>query len=74
MIRGLDSFREYFKNFSDSYVIVGGVATYLILKELDPAKPKATKDIDMVLFAKEDNSFIKRLKEYLKEGEWTEPR
>lgn len=70
MIKGLNKFKEFFRDYTGSYVIVGGVATFLILNELDPVKPKATKDIDMVIFAKEDNEFIERLKLFLNHGEY----
>jgi len=26
MVRGLDTFREYFKDYADNYVIIGGTA------------------------------------------------
>ncbi|MFT5274935.1 MAG: hypothetical protein ACI9J2_001469, partial [Saprospiraceae bacterium] len=33
MVRGLDHFREYFKDFQDSYALIGGVACDLAMGE-----------------------------------------
>jgi hypothetical protein len=69
-VRGLDSFKDHFGEFEDSYVIIGGVATFLLLKELDALKPKVTKDVDMVLFGRNDEKFLAKLKEYISLAEY----
>ena len=33
MIDGLDKFQEYFQYFQDNYVIIGGLASYLLLDD-----------------------------------------
>ncbi len=48
MVRGLNKFREYFKAFPDSYVVIGGTACDLILTEAGLVA-RATKDIDIIL-------------------------
>jgi len=48
MVRGLDKFRDYFKNFTGSYVIIGGTACDVAINEAG-LKPRATKDIDIIL-------------------------
>ena len=48
MIRGFESFKEWFKGYEDGYVIIGGTACDLIMSEEDMPF-RATKDIDMVL-------------------------
>lgn len=48
MIRGFDSFKEWFKGYENEYVIIGGTACDLIMSEEDMSF-RATKDIDMVL-------------------------
>lgn len=48
MVKGLDKFREVFKNFSNNYVIIGGTACDVLLTGTD-MKPRATDDIDMIL-------------------------
>ncbi len=48
MVRGLDIFKEYFKEYADNYVIIGGTACDIIIDEAG-FKPRATKDIDIIL-------------------------
>ena len=48
MIRGFESFKEWFKGYEDGYVIIGGTACDFIMSEEDMPF-RATKDIDMVL-------------------------
>jgi len=68
MIRGLDYFREYFKEFQDSYVLIGGVACYLALDEAG-LDFRATKDLDIVLCAEAmDVAFVSKFWEFVKEG------
>lgn len=47
-VKGLDRFKEYFLDFKDNYVIIGGTACSVILRNAD-MQPRATKDIDMIL-------------------------
>jgi hypothetical protein len=46
MVKGLDIFREHFKDFQDSYVLIGGVACYLAMEEAGVAF-RATKDLEL---------------------------
>ena len=48
MIRGLDIFRDYFSDFQEQYVIIGGAACDIVFYDSDSSF-RATKDIDMVL-------------------------
>ena len=48
-MRGLDRFNEYFAGHTSDYVVIGGAACDLLLKDT-PVNVRATKDIDMVLF------------------------
>lgn len=48
MVRGLDTFREYFKGFEEQYVLIGGAACD-ILFESNEGQFRATRDLDMVL-------------------------
>lgn len=45
---GLDRFREYFANFSECYVLIGGAASYLMM-DAAGIEFRATKDLDIVL-------------------------
>lgn len=48
MVRGLDTFREYFRGFEEQYVLIGGAACD-ILFESNAGQFRATRDLDMVL-------------------------
>ncbi len=48
MVRGFDTFREYFKGFEEQYVLIGGAACD-ILFESNEGQFRATRDLDMVL-------------------------
>lgn len=48
MVRGFNSFKEWFQGYENGYVIIGGTACDLIMSEEDMPF-RATKDIDMVL-------------------------
>ena len=70
MIAGLNRFREFFKDFSEQYVLIGGVAA---LEWLDAAglAPRSTKDLDIVLIVESlDGRFLARLWEFIKAGRY----
>lgn len=48
MVQGIESFRKWFANYSDQYVIIGGTACDLLMTQ-DDFDFRATRDIDMVL-------------------------
>lgn len=48
MVKGLDKFREYFADFSEQYVLIGGAACDIFFNEVG-ADFRATKDLDVVL-------------------------
>lgn len=48
MVRGIDTFKQFFKGFEDNYVIIGGTACE-IHEDLYAQVPRATKDIDIIL-------------------------
>jgi len=68
MIRGIDSFREWFRDYEDQYAIIGGTACDLLMTDggLDF---RATKDIDLVLIVEAvDSGFANRFWEYVVAG------
>ena len=68
MIRGLDSFREWFQVYEHYYAMIGGTACELLMSEVG-GDFRATRDIDMVLIVEAlDAKFGTRLWEYLKAG------
>ena len=48
MVKGLDTFRRYFADYEEQYVLIGGAACD-ILFESNEVNFRATRDLDMVL-------------------------
>ena len=48
MVRGLEKFKEYFKEFSDNYIIIGGTDCDIALTVSD-MPPRASDEIAMSL-------------------------
>lgn len=48
MVTGLDKWQEFFADYKDKYVLIGGAACNLLEEELD-LNPRATKDLDLIL-------------------------
>lgn len=68
MVKGLDIFKDHFKSFQGSYVLIGGVACHLIMEEAG-VDFRATKDLDIVLCAEAlDSAFIAHFWEFVKAG------
>ena len=66
MVKGMDSFREWFSDFESNYVIIGGTACDLLMGEAGESF-RATRDIDMVLIIESlDTAFGSRIWEYVK--------
>ena len=68
MVKGLEHFKDRFRGYSDNFILVGGVASYLLLDEAGAPKTRATKDLDIVLMIKPTNEFIRAIKDYVVEG------
>ena len=49
IVNGMNKFKEYFKDFSGKYIIVGGTATAVYLKE-QALTARVTKDIGYDVF------------------------
>jgi len=60
LIQGLVNFTDYFKEYSEDYVVIGGLATAMVMNDLGFVA-RATKDIDLVVVSKNNEDFIKRL-------------
>lgn len=45
---GLEKFKEYFRDYPDQYILIGGAACTISFREAD-LEFRATRDIDMVL-------------------------
>ena len=48
MVRGLDVWKEYFADYTDNYVLIGGAACHWYEEEFAQT-PRATKDLDLIL-------------------------
>ncbi len=68
MVRGLDHFKDYFREHSDNFILVGGVANYLLLDEAGASRVRPTKDLDIVLMMKPSDKFLNAIKTYIKTG------
>src|SRR3989338_480304 len=68
MVRGLNHFKEYFREHSENFILVGGVASYLLLNEAGAPRVRPTKDLDIVLIMKPSDQFLNAIKTYIKKG------
>ena len=70
MVRGLDIFREHFKDFEQNYVIIGGTACDININEIG-LTPRATKDIDIILIVEAlTPEFVKHFWEFIRLGNY----
>jgi hypothetical protein len=65
MVRGIESFREWFKGYEEQYTIIGGTACDLLMTD-SGLDFRATKDLDLVLIVEAvDARFAIRFWEYV---------
>lgn len=65
MVRGIESFREWFRGYEEQYTIIGGTACDLLMTD-EGLDFRATKDIDLVLIMEAvDAAFGRRFWEYV---------
>lgn len=68
MVRGLKLFADYFRGYEDHYVLIGGAACDVWLSKAE-FRPRATKDLDLVLVIEAvDSSFIAHFWSFIREG------
>ncbi len=68
MVKGFDSFREWFQGYEEQYTIIGGTACDLLMSE-EGFDFRATKDIDLVLILEAVTAdFGKRFWDYIEEA------
>ena len=66
MVSGVESFRQWFAEYTEQYTIIGGTACDLLMSE-DGLDFRATRDIDMVLIVESlTPEFGRRFWEYVK--------
>lgn len=65
---GLDKFKEAFAQFSDNYVIIGGIACEIVMTGT-AVRPRATHDIDMIVVVERMTpDFGRHFWDFIKEG------
>lgn len=70
MVIGLDLFRDHFAEYTDQYVLIGGVAATLVMEGAG-LEFRATKDLDVVLVVEMlDAAFVKRFWEFIEAGQY----
>jgi hypothetical protein len=70
MVKGLDLFKGHFKDFTDSFVIIGGTACSILLRDLEPSF-RVTKDIDIILYVESMGpEFGKAFWDFIKKGRY----
>ena len=68
MVKGLEIFREHFRNFADRYVLIGGAACDIAMTAAGLAF-RATKDLDIVLYVEAlDAAFVQAFWEFVRMG------
>jgi hypothetical protein len=66
----IDGFKDFFRDYKDSYVLIGGSACQILLNEAG-FDFRATKDLDIVLCVETLNSeFVTHFWSYLKKGKY----
>jgi hypothetical protein len=70
MVNGLDLFRERFREFEGSYILIGGAACHEWFAQ-QGAEFRATKDLDIVLIVEVVGpDFIAKLRAFIDEGKY----
>ncbi len=70
MISGYQKFRDYFKDYPDEYVVIGGAACSILFDSLGLSF-RATKDFDLVIAVNPVNpDFIRKVWEFVKAGKY----
>ena len=68
MVKGLDVFRERFRGYSDRYMLIGGTACDLAMREAG-LEFRATKDLDIVLCVEVlDTAFVEAFWAFVRDG------
>lgn len=70
MVKGLDRFRERFREFEHAFTLIGGAACHEWFTALG-LPFRATKDLDIVLIIEVlDRAFVGALRNFIREGEY----
>jgi hypothetical protein len=70
MVKGLNIFTGYFKDFAGNYVVIGGTACDMLVSEAGLV-PRATKDIDIILLVEALTAeFVRQFWQFVREGKY----
>ncbi len=70
MVTGLLKFRDYFKDYTGSYVLIGGAACDILFTE-NASDFRATRDLDVVLIVEALSvDFVEKLWDFIKDGDY----
>ncbi len=70
MVRGIELFKEYFANYTDKYILIGGAACTVLMEEAG-LPFRATKDLDIVLCVEAlDAEFVDAFWAFIKDGSY----
>lgn len=70
MVKGIEKFKEYFKDFEGKYTLIGGVACGLLLDDAG-LNFRGTLDFDIVLIVEAmDNVFGRAIWDFIKAGDY----
>ena len=68
MVKGIERFREYFREFTEQYVLIGGAACDISF-ESNNGDFRATRDLDVVLIVEAmTREFGQRFWEFIRDG------
>lgn len=70
MVKGLDTFRRYFEEYEEQYVLIGGAACDIVFESNDTSF-RATRDLDMVLIVEAlTPGFGQKFWEFVQDGQY----
>lgn len=70
MVKGIEKFKEHFGAYKDNYVIIGGTACE-VHEDAAGQKPRATKDIDMILIIEAlSHDFVAEFWKFIKTAQY----
>jgi len=68
MVKGVEIFREHFRNYADRYVLIGGAACDIAMTSAG-LEFRTTKDLDIVLYVEAlDAAFVQVFWEFVRTG------
>ena len=68
MVKGLEIFREHFRDYADRYVLIGGAACDIAMTGAGLVF-RATKDLDILLYVEAlDAAFVRAFWEFVRAG------